>query len=58
VNTYVEIEVTKYSKINFGISAYFIDEVELDVVPLNVCGVLEMLFPLISNIGGAYRCPI
>ena len=36
----VELKVTKQCKINFSISAYFIDEVELDVVLLDVCGVV------------------
>ena len=30
----------KQCKIKFSISAYFIDEVELDLVPLDVCGVV------------------
>ena len=37
VNKDVEIKVTKHCKINFAISQNFIDEVELDVVPLDVC---------------------
>jgi hypothetical protein len=34
----VEIKVTKPCKIKFLVSVDFIDEVELDVVPLDVCG--------------------
>jgi hypothetical protein len=30
----------KQCKIKFVVSAYFIDEVELDVVPLDMCGVV------------------
>jgi hypothetical protein len=40
VNKYLEIKVTKQCKIKFLVSADFIDEVELDVVPLDVCGVV------------------
>jgi hypothetical protein len=40
VNKDAEIKVTKQCKIKFSISAYFIDEVELDVVPLDMCGVV------------------
>jgi hypothetical protein len=35
-----EIKVTKQCKIKFVVSVDFIDEVELDVVPLDVCGVV------------------
>jgi hypothetical protein len=35
-----KIKVMKKCKIKFVVSAYFIDEVELDVVPLDVCGVV------------------
>jgi hypothetical protein len=40
VNKDVEIKVTKQCKIKFFVSVYFIDEVELDIVPLDVCGVV------------------
>jgi hypothetical protein len=40
VNKDAEIRVTKQCKIKFAISANFINEVELDVVPLDMCGVL------------------
>jgi hypothetical protein len=40
VNKDAEIKVTKQCKIKFVVSAYFIDDVELDVVPLDVCGVV------------------
>jgi hypothetical protein len=40
VNKDLEIKVTKQCKINFAVSLDFIDEVELDVVPLDVCGVV------------------
>jgi hypothetical protein len=40
VNKDVEIKVTKQCKIKFVVSVDFIDEVELDVVPLDVCGVV------------------
>jgi hypothetical protein len=40
VNKDAGIKVTKYCKIKFSISVDFIDEVELDVVPLGVCGVV------------------
>jgi hypothetical protein len=40
VNKDVNIKVTKQCKVKFSISAYFIDEVELDVVPLDVCSVV------------------
>ena len=40
VNKGVKIRVTKACKIIFVVSADFIDEVELDVVPLDVCGVV------------------
>jgi len=36
----IKIKVTKQCKIKFSISANFIDEVELDIVPLNVCEVV------------------
>jgi hypothetical protein len=35
-----KIKVTKQCDIKFSISVYFTDEVELDVVPLDVCGVV------------------
>jgi hypothetical protein len=40
VNKDAEIKVTKKCKIKFAISVDFIDEVELDVVPLDVCAVV------------------
>jgi hypothetical protein len=40
VNKDVEIKVKKQCKIKFIVSAPFIDEVEVDVVPLDVCGVV------------------
>jgi hypothetical protein len=40
VNKNGEISVTKQCKIKFSISVDFIDEVELDVLPLDVCGVV------------------
>jgi hypothetical protein len=40
VNKDIEIKVMKKCKIKFVISVDFIDEVELDIVPLDVCGVL------------------
>ena len=36
-NNDVQIKVMKQCKIKFVASSYFIDEVELDVVPINVC---------------------
>jgi hypothetical protein len=40
VNKDANIKVTKKCKIKFDISVDFIDEVELDVVPINICGVV------------------
>ena len=40
VNKNAEIKVTKQCKIKFVVNVEFIDEVELDVVPLDVCGVV------------------
>ena len=40
VNKDVEIKVRKLCNIKFVVSVDFIDEVELDVVPLDVCGVV------------------
>jgi hypothetical protein len=40
VNKDAKINVTKECKIKFVISVDLIDEVELDVVPLDVCGVV------------------
>jgi hypothetical protein len=40
VNKDAKIKVTKQCKIKFAVSADFIDEVELDVVPLDICGVV------------------
>ena len=39
VNNDAKLKLTKQCKIRFAISVDFIDEVELDVVPLNVWGV-------------------
>jgi len=53
-----ELKVTKQCKIRFAISVDFIDEVDLDVVPLDVCGVVfgspymymrDVIFMRISN---------
>ena len=40
VNKDEKIKVMKQCKIKFFVSVDFIDEVELDVVPLDVCGVV------------------
>jgi hypothetical protein len=40
VNKCAKIHVTKQCKIKFVVSVEFIDEVKLDVVPLDVCGVV------------------
>jgi hypothetical protein len=40
VNKDAKIKVTKQCKIKFVVSAYFIDEVELEVVTLDMCGVV------------------
>jgi hypothetical protein len=40
VNKYVEIKVTKKCNIKFPISENYINEVKVDVVPLDVCGVV------------------
>ena len=40
VNKDAELNVTKQCKIKFSISVDFIDEVELDMVPLDACGVM------------------
>ena len=40
VNKDVEIKATKQCRIRFSISVDFIDEVELDVLLLDVCGVV------------------
>jgi hypothetical protein len=40
VKKYEEIKVMKQCKIEFVVSANFIDEVELDIVPLDACGVV------------------
>jgi hypothetical protein len=40
VNKYAYLRDTKQCKIKFVISENYIDEVELDVVPLDVCGVV------------------
>jgi hypothetical protein len=36
----VEIKVMKQCKIKFVVSVDFIDEMELDVIPLDMCGIL------------------
>jgi hypothetical protein len=40
VNKDAYIKVMKQCNIKFVVSVYFIDEVELDVVPIDVCGVV------------------
>ena len=40
VNKDAELKVTKQCKIRFDISVDFIDEVDVNVVPLDVCGVI------------------
>jgi hypothetical protein len=40
VNMDANIKVTKQCNIKFLVSVDLIDEVELDVVPLNICGVV------------------
>ena len=40
VNKYANLKVNKLCKIRFAISADFIDEVDLDVVPFDICGVV------------------
>ena len=40
VNKDAKLKVTKQCKIRFAISVDFIDEVDLDVVPLDVCRVV------------------
>lgn len=40
INKDVEIKVMKQCKTKVGVCAYFINEVELDAVPLDVCGVV------------------
>ena len=40
VNKDAKLKVTKQCKIRFVINVDFIDEVDLDVVPLDVCGVV------------------
>jgi hypothetical protein len=50
VNKDVDIKVTKQCKINFFVSVDFIEEVELDVVPLDVCKVvLGILYMYMSD---------
>jgi hypothetical protein len=39
-NKDAKLILTKYYKIRFAINVDFIDEVELDVLPLNLCGVV------------------
>ena len=39
VNKDVKMRVTNKCKVNFSISSNYIDEVEVDIVPLDVCGV-------------------
>jgi hypothetical protein len=40
VKKHAEIKVTKQCNINFFVTVDFIDEVELDIVPIDVCGVV------------------
>jgi hypothetical protein len=40
VNKHVDIEATKKCKINFYVIKKYNDEVEVDVLPLDVCGVV------------------
>lgn len=40
VNKYVVIKITKQCKIKFTIDIYFIDQIELDVVSHDVCGLV------------------
>jgi hypothetical protein len=35
-----KLQVTKQCKIKFAITSKFVDEVELDVVPLDICGIV------------------
>jgi hypothetical protein len=35
-----KLQVTRRSKLRFAITAHFIDEVELDVIPLDICGIV------------------
>jgi hypothetical protein len=35
-----KLQVTKRCKLRFSITAHFIDEVELDVIPLDICGIV------------------
>jgi hypothetical protein len=35
-----KLQVTKQCKLRFAITSSFIDEVELDVVPLDICGIV------------------
>ena len=34
------MHVTKQCRLRFGITVNFVDEVELDVIPLDICGVV------------------
>jgi len=58
VNKDEELKVTKHCKIKFAIIANYIDEVEVNVVPFDVCGVVfgipymymrDAIFMIISN---------
>jgi hypothetical protein len=40
INKDVEIKVMKQCKIKFVVSVDFIDEVELEIIPLDLCGVV------------------
>ena len=40
VNKEEKLKITKQHKIRFVISVHFIDEVDLDVIPLDICGVV------------------
>ena len=40
LNKSTQIKVTKKCRLKFAITANYIDEVELDVVPIDICGVV------------------
>lgn len=40
VCNYAQLQVTKQCKLKFTITANFVDEVEVDVVPLDICGLV------------------
>jgi hypothetical protein len=35
-----KLQVTRRCKLRFAITAHFVDEVELDVIPLDICGIV------------------